>query len=130
MGTKGKRMTDWKDAELRIIDSEDEIHLSSRRPDGSVRPAITMWTVQVDGDVVVRSARQVNPWFTRALESGTGRIRIGTLEKNVTFELFEGDAIAIDAAYHEKYDRYGARTVGTVVGPDSHARTLRLTPTN
>jgi len=123
-------MTDWTAGDLHIIDSEDEIHLSSHRPDGSVRPAITMWTVEVEGNVVVRSARQVNPWFTRALESGTGRIRIGSLEKDVSFELFEGDGVAIDAAYHDKYDRYGARTVGSVVGPDSHARTLRLTPTN
>ena len=123
-------MTDWTAAELRTIDAEDEIHLGSHRADGSLRPAITMWTVQVGGDVVVRSARQVNPWFTRAAASGTGHVRIGGLDKDVSFELFEGDADAIDAAYHHKYDRYGARTVGSVVGPDAHARTLRLTPTH
>ena len=123
-------MTDWTAAELRTIDWEDEVHLSSHRADGSLRPAITMWTVQVGGDVVVRSARQVNPWFTRALASGTGHIRVGALEKDVSFELFEGDADAIDEAYHRKYDRYGARTVGSVVGPDSHSRTLRLIPTH
>jgi hypothetical protein len=123
-------MSDWTAPELKIIDSEDEIHLSSHRSDGSVRPAITMWTVHVGGDVVVRSARQVNPWFTRALESGTGRIRIGNLEANVSFELFEGDGGAIDAAYHDKYDRYGSRIVAGVVGASSYTRTLRLTPTN
>jgi hypothetical protein len=34
---------------------------------------------------------------------------------------------AIDAAYHAKYDRYGPRIVGTVVGPHA-AVTLRLLP--
>jgi hypothetical protein len=32
----------------------------------------------------------------------------------------------IDAAYHTKYDRYGAGIVGHVTGPASHAVTVRL----
>ena len=119
-------MTDWTPEELRIFESEDEIHLASHRSDGSLRPFITMWTVQADGDAVVRSARQVNPWFSRALASGAGRIRIGALDREVSFELFEGDGAAIDAAYHQKYDRYGSRIVGGVVGPESYLRTIRL----
>jgi hypothetical protein len=35
---------------------------------------------------------------------------------------------AIDAAYHAKYDRYGPRIVGSVVGPDAEAVTIRLVP--
>ena len=34
---------------------------------------------------------------------------------------------AIDAAYHTKYDRYGPRIVGTVVGPAADV-TIRLIP--
>jgi hypothetical protein len=33
---------------------------------------------------------------------------------------------ALDAAYHAKYDRYGPSIVGTVVGPEAGAVTLKL----
>ena len=123
-------MTEWSAAELETIAAEDEIHLSSQRPDGSFRPAITMWTVQVGGDVVVRSARQVNPWYERALASGGGRISIGRLQKDVLFTVFDGSGEPVDDAYHRKYDRYGARIVAGVVGPGSHGRTLLITPSS
>jgi hypothetical protein len=119
-------MTHWTPDELRTIVAQDEIHLSSRRPDGTLRPFITMWMVEVDAIVVVRSARQINPWYRRAISAGSGRIRTGSLEKDVVFEPFTGDGGAIDRAYHAKYDRYGARIVAGVVGPGSYARTLRL----
>jgi hypothetical protein len=35
---------------------------------------------------------------------------------------------AIDAAYHTKYDQYGPKIVGTVVGPKVKALTIRLVP--
>lgn len=123
-------MTEWTDTELAIIATEDEIHLSSRRDDGSLRPPTTMWAVAVEGTVVVRSARQVNPWFERALASGAGRVQIGGLEQDVLFALFTGAGEPIDDAHHRKYDRYGARTVAGVVGADSYPRTLLVAPAN
>jgi hypothetical protein len=39
------------------------------------------------------------------------------------------DHAAIDSAYHAKYDWYGTRIVGSVVGPAANTVTLRLTPT-
>ena len=49
------------------------------------------------------------------------------MEHDVTFgpadAAVQGD---IDAAYHAKYDRYGAGIVGHVTGPDAHAVTVRL----
>jgi hypothetical protein len=35
---------------------------------------------------------------------------------------------AIDAAYHAKYDRYGPKIVGSVVGPQAERLTIRLVP--
>ncbi|WP_425567652.1 hypothetical protein [Salinactinospora qingdaonensis] len=34
----------------------------------------------------------------------------------------------VDAAYHEKYDRYGPGPVGAVTGPDVLETTLRFMP--
>jgi Uncharacterized protein conserved in bacteria (DUF2255) len=70
-----------------------------------------------------------NPWFRRAKASGAGRIRAGGLERDVTFaEAAPGVHAAIDAAYHAKYDRYGPRIVGSVVGPEVEAVTIKLVP--
>jgi hypothetical protein len=89
-----------------------------------------MWVVRAGDDLYVRSAYGPdNPWFRRAKASGAGRIRAGGLERDVTFaEPAPGVHAAIDAAYHAKYDRYGPRIVGTVVGRDAEAVTIKLVP--
>jgi hypothetical protein len=49
----------------------------------------------------------------------------------VSFERLGADSQAhgdIDAAYHAKYDSYGPRIVGGVVGPAAAAVTLRVRP--
>jgi hypothetical protein len=62
------------------------------------------------------------PWSRHAVASGSGRPRAGETEADVGFarsdQALEGD---IDVAYHAKYDRYGARIVGHVVGPEAHS---------
>ena len=89
-----------------------------------------MWVVRVGDDLYVRSAHGPdNGWYRRAIASGTGRIRAGGVERDVTFaDRRPGVHDAIDAAYHAKYDRYGPRIVGTVVGPDAADVTIRLVP--
>jgi hypothetical protein len=89
---------------------------------------VTVWVVRAGDDLYVRSAYgPSNPWFVRAKSSGTGRIRAGGLERDVTFAEAAPDAhAAIDAAYHAKYDRYGPAIVGTVVGKHAEAVTIRL----
>ena len=124
-------MTRWARDELETIDSTQELRLASKRPDGKLRPYVTMWVVRVDDDVYVRSAYgPENPWFRRAKRSANGRIRVGEIESDVTFtEPEPGMHAAIDSAYHAKYDQYGPRIVGSVVGPDVEAVTIRLNPT-
>ena len=122
------------DDELRRIGAATELQIASRRPDGSLRPYVTIWTVRAGDGLYVRSAYGTgNPWFRRATSSGTGRIRAAGLERDVTFtpasELDAGTQAAVDAAYHAKYDRYGPQIVGTVTGPHAASVTLRLVPT-
>lgn len=125
-------MTAWTDDQLSSIGEAQELQLASARPDGTLRPYVTMWVVRAGDELYVRSAYgPANPWYRRARASGAGRIRAGGLEQDVTF----GDAApeahtAIDAAYHAKYDRYGATIVDTVVGPQAGAVTVRLVPRN
>ena len=123
-------MTAWTSDELDRIQAAEELQLASVRSDGSLRPYVTMWVVRVGDDAYVRSAYgPANPWYRRAKSSGIGRIRAGGVERDVSFDEAEtGVHAAIDAAYHAKYDRYGPRIVGSVVGPQAEALTIRLVP--
>jgi hypothetical protein len=123
-------MADWKSEDLTTFGSAEELELASTRPDGALRPFVTMWVVRAGDDLYVRSAYgSNNPWYRRAKASGIGRIRAGGLERDVTFaDAAPGVHAALDAAYHTKYDRYGPKIVGTVVGPAVEAVTIRLMP--
>ena len=123
----------WTSDELLQLGAATELQITSRRHDGSLRPFVTIWTVRAADDMYVRSAYGIgNPWFRHATASGTGRIRVPGLERDVTFtpasELDASTLKAVDAAYHAKYDRYGEQIVGTVAGPKAASVTLRLDP--
>jgi hypothetical protein len=123
-------MSGWTPDELRRIGSAEELHIASRKPDGTLRGYVTIWVVQAGDDLYVRSAYgSDNPWYRRAITSGAGRIRAGGVEKDVTFATSsDDDQPAIDHAYHTKYDRYGPAIVGSVTGAHAHALTIRLVP--
>jgi hypothetical protein len=120
----------WTDEELRAVGGATELEVAARRPDGTLRPYVTIWGVRSGPDLYVRSAYGPdNGWYRRVLAAGAGRIRGGGTERDVTFQRLDpadpaqGD---IDAAYHAKYDRYGPRIVGGVVGTAAAAVTLRV----
>ena len=120
----------WSPQDLRSTGGSGELQLASCRPDGSLRPFVTMWVVRAGDDLYVCSAYGPgNPWYRRATASGTGRIRAGGIERDVSFAYAAAEAQGdIDAAYHAKYDRYGPQIVGSVTGPDAHGVTVRLVP--
>ena len=72
-------MTAWTGEELGRIGEARELQLASERPDGTLRPYVTMWVVRAGDELYVRSAYGPgNPWFRRAKVSGAGRIRSPT----------------------------------------------------
>ncbi|MBW0253786.1 DUF2255 family protein [Cellulomonas sp. PS-H5] len=123
-------MSGWTAVELERIGRAEELRLASSRPDGALRPAVTIWVVRVGDDLVVRSAYGPGSgWFRRAQASGRGRVEAGGVTRDVRFEAADPAARdAVDAAYHAKYDRFGPRIVGSVVGPQGVDVTLRLVP--
>ena len=123
-------MSTWTSDELTRIGGAEELQVSSYRPDGTLRPYVTIWDARVGDDLYVRSAYGPgSAWFRHARAAGTGRIRAGGIEKDVTFEAAPPDVHAdLDAAYHAKYDAHGPQIVGTVVGPQVVDVTLRLVP--
>jgi hypothetical protein len=123
-------MSAWTADELIRIGQASELQVATSRPDGSISQFVTIWVVRSDKDVFVRSAHgHSNPWFQRALNAGSGRIRAGGVERDVTFEVPGPEVSAdLDAAYHAKYDRYGPGPVGSVVTAEAARSTLRLVP--
>jgi hypothetical protein len=120
----------WTPADLQSVGAAEELQIASLRPDGTLRSYITIWVVRSGDEIYVRSAHGTeNPWYRRALTSGTGRIRAAGIEREVQIaRANDADDAAVDAAYHTKYDRYGPKIVNTVVGPSAARTTLRLTP--
>jgi hypothetical protein len=118
----------WSPDDLDRIGGATELQLASTRPDGTLRPYVTIWGVRAGDALYIRSAYgPENGWFRRAQASGRGRIRAGGVERDVTFAVPDPDAHeAVDAAYHAKYDRYGPAIVGSVTGTQVRAVTLRL----
>lgn len=114
-------MPDWSETELTAIGGAEELQIASRRRDGTLRPYVTIWVVRAGDDIYVRSAfGSTNPWFRRAKASGSGRIRAGVAERDVTFGEAAPDVQPqIDAAYHAKYDRHGPRIVAPSWGTRS-----------
>jgi hypothetical protein len=123
--------TGWTSEQLERIGGSTELELASRRADDTLSSFVTMWVVRVGDDLYVRSAHGPdNPWYRRAAARGSGRIRSGGVDADVSFaRASEGVQGDIDAAYHAKYDRYGPKIVGTVVGESAHQVTVRLVPT-
>lgn len=123
-------MPTWTKEQLAKVGGAEELRVASRRPDGSLRPYVTIWVVRVGDDIYVRSAAGPdNPWFRWALASAEGRIRAGGIEQDVAFEVPAPEAAgSVTAAYHAKYDRYGPSIVGTVVSAQAVASTLRMVP--
>lgn len=120
----------WNPDLLATINGEEELEVTSPRPDGSLRPWVIVWMAEAGGELFVRSAHGPGGgWYRRALASGTGRIRTGGVEADVTFAPApDADHAAIDADYHRKYDRYDPSYLAPVVGPASYPLTLRVDP--
>jgi hypothetical protein len=123
-------VTGWTADDLDRIGDADELEIASTRPDGTLRPYVTIWVVRAGDGLYVRSAHgSDNPWYRRAVASGTGRIRAGGIERDAGFESPDHALDqTITRAFHVKYDRYGAALVDPVVSSESAEATLRIVP--
>ncbi|WP_040168083.1 DUF2255 family protein [Microbacterium gorillae] len=126
-------MAFWEQDTLAALDGGDEIDITPRRTDGTLRAPVIIWAVRLGDGLYVRSARgPEGGWYRHVLASGEAVVAARGAGADVTVEhLPAGDArhAELDAAYHAKYDRYGPAIVGAVVGPDAAEVTLRLVPT-
>jgi hypothetical protein len=123
-------MTGWTSDDLTRIGTADELELASVRRDGTLRKPRTIWVVRVGDDLYVRSMYgRTGGWFPATQVRHQGHIRAGGVDKDVTFADADRDLNdQIDAAYRDKYRRYGERIIGGVVNPEARAATIKLVP--
>ena len=123
-------MTRWTSDEIARIGAADELELAALRRDGTLRNPVTIWVVRHGDDLYVRSAYGPDSaWFRGTQARHEGRIGAGGVEKDVTFVAAQHDIDdAIDAAYSNKYGRYGDRFIRQMTSPDVRATTLKLVP--
>src|SRR5260221_1548968 len=81
------RMPRWTSDELEKIAGADELHIASRRRDGTLRDPVTVWVARVGDDLYVRSVRgRSGPWFRGTQTRHEGRIEAGGISRDVTLE--------------------------------------------
>ncbi|HJQ26293.1 MAG TPA: DUF2255 family protein [Blastocatellia bacterium] len=124
-------MTAWKRDELDRIAAAEELEIASARGDGRLRKPVTIWVVRHCDDLYVRSVNgRTSAWFRGTQERHEGHIRAGGVEKDVTF-VEEPDPDLndqLDAAYRNKYHRYAASIINSIISPAARAATLKLVP--
>jgi hypothetical protein len=123
-------MTAWTTDELSKIGKVEELQVASLRRDGTLRKPVTIWVVPHDGGLFVRSVNGPSAsWFRGTQERHEGRIRAGSVEKDVAFANADHDIDEeIDAAYRAKYRRYAGRVLNSVLTPQARSTTLKLVP--
>lgn len=116
----------------------DEIEISTRRDDGTLRAFVPIWIVSVDGALYVRSYRGADgAWYRHATvhhDRQAGAIRAGGQQADVKFtQITESDADLLESigqAYRTKYARYGNTYLQPMLAPQAVAATVRLNPSS
>jgi hypothetical protein len=121
-------MTGWSSDELARIGTATELQIASRR-DGTLRNPRTIWSSAWVTTFVRSMNGRTGGWFPGTQVRHQGHIQAGGANKDVTLADADPDLNdAIDAAYRDKYRRYGERIIGGVVNPEARAATVKLVP--
>ena len=121
----------WRADELSAIDGCGEAGIATRRSDGTLRAARTVWIVR--HAVYVRSVNGTTAaWYRGVQTCHEGDLSAGRLQRGVVFveagtHAGEGSGLddALDAAYRSKYGR-SSSAVARITADVARATTLRV----
>ena len=121
----------WDEGELAQIDRNDEVHIASLRPGGTLTGSRIIWAVSLDGRVYVRSVNGPGAaWYRSTRHRHEGRLTAGRVVKDITMldvDHTDGVQERIDAAYRAKYAGYPG-PVARITAEQARATTLELVP--
>jgi hypothetical protein len=123
----------WASPELAAIDRADEIQVSTRRADGTLRTSRIVWVVREGDSFYVRSVNGPEAAWYRGVQSRhAGVVTVGRLGRDVTFAEagdHAGDDTGLDdtldEAYRAKYGRWTG-PVKRITAQPARETTLRL----
>ena len=123
-------MSEWTSEDLTRIGNAEEVQVTSRRGDGTLRKPVTIWVVRDGDSLYVRSVKgPTGAWFRGTQERHEGRIRGGGAEQDITFVDADHDiGDKVDAAYRAKYRRYAGSILNSVLTPQARSTTIQLVP--
>lgn len=124
-------MTAWTNDELNKIGTAEELQVASLRNDGTLRKSTTIWVVRLGDDLYVRSVYgRTSAWFRGVLVRHEGHIQAGGVDKDVAFEEETDTGLndRLDAVYRDKYHRYAASIVNSIISQTARTATLKLAP--
>ncbi len=116
---------------LDAIGAADEVHIETRRGEGSAEHSTVIWAVVVDGDVFVRSVRgEGGRWYREASSNPKVVLRVNG-EQVSARAVHEADAATVEKvseAYRAKYGVSYPRPTAWIVREEVLPTTLRLLP--
>jgi hypothetical protein len=123
-------MSAWSADELDTISGTEEVEIQPTRRDGTLRNPVIVWIAQLGSDLYIRSAYgQRAAWYQATRTRDDGRIKAGSVSKDITFEDTESSLNdAIDAAFRTKYRQHEAQYVNMMVTAEARSTTIRLRP--
>lgn len=117
----------WSSTELSAFDT-DELRIAGLRDDDTLRMAVIIWMVVVDGELYVRSVNGPDAaWFRGTQLRRRGHVSAGGVEKDVAFTRVTDVDDTLDAAYEAKYSRYPS-AVRSITSAAARSTTLRVDP--
>jgi hypothetical protein len=123
-------MATWTTDEARSVTAPEEVHVVTRRPDGSLRRPRIIWVVRHGDRVFIRSTNgRGADWFRWATATGEGQLIAGGSTHDVAFTEVtdERDLAAADVGYRSKYGHYPS-IVDHLVEEGPRSATLEVTP--
>ena len=121
----------WPADTLALLGTADQIDISSRRADDTLRPFVPIWIVATDTGVYVRSYRGTGGAWYQHITGGdaTGVIDVAGRRLEVVFTPADpGHRADIDTAYRTKYARYDTSYLPPMLAEQAAATTLRIDP--
>ncbi len=123
-------MTRWTSDQLDKVGRAEEVRVASVQRDGQLGKPVTIWIVRHGDDLYVRSVRGRSAhWFRGTQERHEGRIRVGSVQQDVTFVDADHDIDdEMDAAYRAKYRRYAGSILNSVLTPEARSTMIKIVP--
>ncbi len=116
---------------LCLLDGTQEVHIETRRNEGSPTHRTIVWVVVVDGEAFVRSVRGPKGRWYREISTNTdGALQVADRRISVRAApaTDRPTTEAVSDAIRSKYEREWPGPTAAMVRPDALPTTLKLSP--